>query len=230
MALKKVYPTNRNVAPGVGLDKNLYVKAGDFNPVVDAVNNLIDGTISTTTLTVSGAATIGGVTTPTGGVAAAGGFTTSPRNWHTGGRPASVSTDGTNATPSTTETYYAEVFVPANATLTGVALFNGSDVTGNVTVYLTNSAGTNLAYSASTAGSGTDAYQRIPFTATYNAVGPATYYVATQYSSATARYNTHIIGNFGTGKDTSTVYGTFPTTPTIPTTFTTGLGNIASLY
>lgn len=178
----------------------------------------------------SGAVTFAGAVTPTGGVASAGGFTSSARNMHTGGNPASVSTDFSDATPSTTETYYSEVFVPANVTLTGVALFNGSNVTGNVTVYLTNSAGTNLAHSASTAGSGTDAYQRVPFTATYAAVGPATYYVVAQYSSATARYNAHTIGNFGTGKDTATTYGTFPTTPTIPTTFTTALGNVASLY
>lgn len=179
---------------------------------------------------ISNTPTFTGAVTPTGGIAAAGGFTFSPRNCHTGTNPASVSTDFSNATPSTTETYYSEVFLPANATLTGIALFNGTDVTGNVTVYLTNSAGTNLAHSASTAGSGTDAYQRVPFTATYAAKGPATYYVVSQYSSATARYNAHTIGNFGTGKDTSTTYGTFPTTPTIPTTFTTALGNVASLY
>lgn len=178
----------------------------------------------------NGAVTFAGAVTPTGGVAAAGGFTSSPRCFHTGNTSAQVSTDFTDATPSTTETYFCEVFVPANVTLTGVALFNGSNITGNVTVYLTNSAGTNLAHSASTAGSGTDAYQLIPFTATYAATGPATYYVVTQYNSATARYNTHTIGVFGAGKQTGTTFGTFPTTPTIPTTFTTALGNVATLY
>lgn len=191
---------------------------------------VVDGITLSGAETVGGAETVTGVLTPTGGIAAAGGFTFSPRNCHTGGNPASVSTDFSNATPSTTETYYSEVFLPANATLTGVALLNGSDVTGSVTVYLTNSAGTNLAHSASTAGSGTDAYQRVPFTATYAAKGPATYYVAVQYNSATARYNAHTIGNFGAGKDTGSTYGTFPTSPTIPTTFTTALGNVASLY
>lgn len=186
--------------------------------------------VVTGTLAVTGTSSLTGALTPTGGIAAAGGFTFSPRNCHTGGTAAQVSTDFTNSTPSTTETYYAEVFLPANASLTGVAVFNGSDVTGNITVYLTNSAGTNLAHSASTAGSGTDAYQLVPFTTPYAAKGPATYYVVTQYNSGTARYNTHTIGSFGTGKQTSTTYGTFPTTPTIPTTFTTALGNVASLY
>lgn len=153
----------------------------------------------------------------------------SPRNMHTGGNPASVSTDFTDATPATTETYIAEVFVPVTVTLTGIAVFNGSDVTGNTAVALANADGTVVASSAATAGSGTDAYQRIPFTTPYTAVGPATYYVLRQQSSTTARYNAHTIGNFGASKKTGETFGTF-TTITPPTTFTTALGPVASLY
>lgn len=36
--IKRISPNNRNIVPGIGLDKNLYVKAGDFNPLVDQVN------------------------------------------------------------------------------------------------------------------------------------------------------------------------------------------------
>lgn len=196
-----------------------------------AVTGAISGPVAATTLTVSSTAGITGVTTPIGGVAAAGGFTYSPRNCATGGTAAQLAADGNDSTPSVTETYYAEVFLPANATLTGIATFNGSATgSGNITVYLTNSAGTNLAHSASTAISGTDAYQRVPFTATYAAVGPATYYVVTQYNNTATRFNTFAVGNFGAGKDTGTTYGTFPVSPTIPTTFVTALAPIASLY
>lgn len=155
----------------------------------------------------------------------------SPRLIHTGAGPALASTAGNDSTPVVTETYYAEVFVPDNITVTGVALFNGSATgSGNVTVYLTNLAGANVAHSASTAVSGVDTYQRIPFTAPLTVLGPGTYYVATQYNNVATRYNTFPVGNFGAGKDTGTTYGTFPTVPTIPTTFTANLGNLASLY
>jgi hypothetical protein len=183
----------------------------------------------------AGAQTIGGAKTfssniiPTGGVAAAGGFATSPRCWHTGSAPAQVSTDGTDTTPANTETYIAEVFVPANATLTGVAIMNGSAVSGNIKVGLANSSGAVVAESASTGQSGTDAYQRVPFSSTYNAVGPATYYVLLQVDNNTARFNSHTFGNFGASKKTGETYGTF-TTITPPTTFTASQGPIASLY
>lgn len=121
--------------------------------------------------------------------------------------------------------------VQETTTLTGVAVFNGSDVTGNVTVGLATAAGAPIAAakSASTAGSGTDAYQRIPFATPYAAVGPAMYYLQVQYDSATARYNTHTVGNFGCLVQTAQTYGTLASfTP--PTTFVTNVCDIASLY
>lgn len=167
------------------------------------------------------------------GIAAAGAFSASPRNVNTCSRPAVVAADGNDSTPVITEAYIAEVFVPSNMTVTGIALFNGSNVTGTVIAGLYDSAGSPVsgAATASTAGSGTDAYQLIPFTpGTVAVAGPATYYVVTEYSSATARYNALTVGTCGASKKTSTVYGTLPTTITPPTTFTTALGNIASLY
>lgn len=167
----------------------------------------------------------------TGGAGAAGGFSISPRGIHIGQTPAIASTDGNDSTPVITETYISEVFVPANTIITGIALFNGSNVTGNVTVGLADSTGAPItaAKSASTAGSGTDAYQLIPFAAPYAAVGPATYFIQVQYSSGTARYNTHVLGTHGVSKQTSQTYGTL-TSFTPPTTFTTVIGNIAGLY
>ena len=168
--------------------------------------------------------------TPTGGVAAGGGFAVSPRNIHTGDAPATASTSGTDATPVNTEVYIGEIFVPANCTVTGVAVFNGSVASGNIKVGLANSSGAVVATSASTAMSGTDAYQRIDFTATYAAKGPATYYVLQFVDNNTARINTHTVGNFGAAKQTGQTYATGFTTITPPTTFTTALAPIASLY
>jgi hypothetical protein len=76
--------------------------------------------------------------------------------------------------------------------------------------------------------SGTDAYQRIPLTATLDIVG-GTYFVLEQIDNTTARVNTHTLGNGGASKKTGETYGTF-TTITAPTTFTTAQGPIASLY
>lgn len=165
-----------------------------------------------------------------GGVPAGGLLSASPRNFAIGGLVPAVSTDFTNATPVITEVYFGEVFVGCNVLATGIAVFNGSDVTGNMKLGLYDSAGALLAQTASTAGSGTDAYQRVPFTATINLIGPATYYIANSFSSATARYNSPPLGSFGTGVSTAQVYGTLPTTITPPTTFTTNISPIASLY
>lgn len=164
------------------------------------------------------------------GVGAAGGFSVSPRLIHTGNAPPSASTSGTDATPVVTEVYIAEVFIPANVTLTGVSIMNGSAAAGNLKVGLASSAGAVLATSASTAQSGTDAYQRVPFTSTYTAKGPATYFVLAMFDSTSARFNTHTFGDFGAAKQTGQVYGTGFTAITPPTTFTTALGPIASLY
>lgn len=190
------------------------------------------GSVSTGAVTITPATTVTGAITPTGGIASAGGFTTrDPKTVRIGNGFPLVSTDGTDSTPVTTETYVSEVHIPNNVSVTGVALFNGSNVTGNVTVGLADSTGAPItaAKSASTAGSGTDAFQLIPFAAPYVAKGPATYYVQVQYDSGTARYNTHTIGTHGVMKQTSQTYGVFASfTP--PTTFVTAIGNMGSLY
>ena len=158
------------------------------------------------------------------------GQTISPNLIHTGGMPARVSTDGTDQTPVITEVYIAQIYVPANCTVTGVSIFNGSAVSGNVKVGLADSTGAVVATSASTAQAGIDSYQRVPFTATYAAKGPATYYVLVFVDNTTARLNAHTFGDFRAAKQTGQVYATGFTTITPPTTFTTALGTIASLY
>jgi hypothetical protein len=182
-----------------------------------------------------GAKTFTAAIVPTGGVAAAGGFSVSPRCCHTGDNPAMLSTDGTNLSVVVTEMYVAEVFIPANCTVTGAAVMWGDATNGNAKVALFDSAGTRVALSASTDVSAynADSYgTRIAFSAPYAAVGPATYYVGVICDDNTNRLNTHTLGNFGAGKIESLVYATEAGYATItpPTTFTTGLGPIATLY
>lgn len=207
------------------------------------VNLGIDGAITIAgAKTFSGAVTdastlsVTGILTPTGGIVPYAGSPSTFRQYlaHTGGLPARVNTDGTDATPSVTETYLALLWVPVNCTITGVSIFNGSATgSGNLTAYLALASATlaAIAASASTAIAGTDVYQRVPFTGGPIAVkGPAAYFVLVQYNNTGSRFNTHIFGDFPAGKLTSTVFGTYPASFTAPTTFTTGLGPIASLY
>lgn len=156
--------------------------------------------------------------------------TVQPYLVHTGGVPAITSASGTNTTPSVTETYLCMVTVPAATTITGISIFNGDANAGNATVYLTNFAGTLLGSSASTALTGTDAYQRIPLSTAYAPTGSFSGFVLVQFNNTSARFNTHVFGDFPAGKLTSSTYGTFPTGFTVPTTFTASLGPMASLY
>ena len=151
---------------------------------------------------------------------------------HTGGIPPTVSTDGTNATPVTTETYISEIFIPCEMTVTGIAILNGATVgTDKHFLALADIDGTVVANTATagTTTSGADAYQRIAFTTAYKAKGPATYYVCSQMNGTTDRYNAHAIGNFGADKKITTVFGTLASV-TPPTAFVADLGPMASLY
>ena len=191
----------------------------------------IDGTVDAATTFASTVAVTGAIT-PTGGVAAAGGFSATPCGQiHTGGYPAIVSTSGTELTPTTTSVYVVEIFIPCNMTITGVNHFNGSAVTGNITVAMYTSAGVAIsgAVSAATAGSGTDAYQAIPFATPYAAVGPAKYLLGFQYSSSSARPNCHLIGTVFSLAQASATIGVTTISP-VPTAFTATTAPMASLY
>lgn len=147
-------------------------------------------------------------------------------NW----KPLAI-TDGSEVACVATTTYIAQLYIPTGMTVTGVSLVNGTAVAGNVQVQLADSTGAPIAaaVSASTAQAGTAAYQRIPFAVAYAAKGPATYYVMLQCNNTAARFRAHTVGDFRTTSVTSGTYGTFAAfTP--PTTFTTAVGPVASLY
>lgn len=172
------------------------------------------------------------VTAP-GGIIAAGGFSTSGRSFHTGGSAAKTATDGTDTVVgANTEINVAEIFVDANALITGVAIFNGPTVTTDkYYICLYDSAGVFLKETA-TAGvstAGADVYQLVPFTSSYAIVGPATYFIGVMVNGTTDNHHTHAVGAFATVTVTGAVFGTSQAI-TPPTTFVAGDGPIASLY
>lgn len=141
----------------------------------------------------------------------------------------STTTTGTDTTPVVTETYIAEVYVANNCDATGVTILNGSAVAGNLKGALYDGLGNVVAQTASTAQSGTAALQAIAFTAVAKIKGPATYFIGVQCNSTSARIRTHTLGVMAAAKKTGETFGTItPITP--PTTFTTALGPVASLY
>lgn len=148
--------------------------------------------------------------------------------FHSGGVPPVATTTGTDTTPVTTETYISEIFVPHNVTVTGAAILNGSAVAGNVTIHLYDANGKPVISTASTAQSGTAAYQKIAFSATKKLVGPARYFIGLQCNNTLARFRSHPLGNFIAGKKTGETYGT--ATAITTSTFTADLGPIADLY
>lgn len=181
--------------------------------------------------------------TKDGGLDYGGGYRPSARLCHSGSAPAIISTDGVNAAVgATTEMYVCEIFVPATCLVTGIAHFNGSNVTDSIKIGLYDKNGVLLRATAGTQQSGADAYQLIPFaldganTAATTIVlpGPGTYYIAECFVGTTSTLQTFGTGSFGAGKLTGLVYATnFATTAltiAVPTTFTTLLGTLNSLY
>jgi hypothetical protein len=167
----------------------------------------------------------------------------SPRCFHTGGVPALATSTGTDTTPVATTEYIAEVSVHYPTVVNGIALFNGSVASGNVTVALRDALGNIIAKSASTAQSGTTAYQNIPFSTSYindngqtitesaaARIDAGTYYVSVQIDNTTGRLVTFPVGAFGAGSVTSGTYGTFLNPGVVPVTFTATKGPLASLY
>lgn len=175
-----------------------------------------------------------GTLTPNGGIVAATTFAARPGGiCHTGGLPARVAGDGTNAALVNTEVYVCEVFVPCNMSITGISWFNGATAgTDSRHSALLYSDGTVVAGSATGADviTGTDVYEKQAFTGgAITVLGPATYFVAFIASGATDKYNAHPFGEFRAGKITGETYQAI-TAITPPTTFTADLGPIAALY
>lgn len=142
---------------------------------------------------------------------------------------------GTNTTLVSGTTYWAELFIPRNVTLTGAGVLNGATVgTNSWIVALYASAGGAAVANSALAGvtsSGANAFQQIAFTSTYAAVGPARYWIAFQANGTTDTLRTIAVSTF-LDVLTKSVTGTFGTLPslTVPTTFTADVGPIGYVY
>lgn len=140
---------------------------------------------------------------------------------------------GTNTTLVAGTQYFAEVWLPANKTITGVAVLNGATVgADNGLVFLCNSAGTVVATSAlaGAATAGANAFQQRNFTAPYAAVGPGRYWLGYQSNGTTDTIRTIAADTFL--NYTGSAAGVFGTVPAItPTTSTTAdVGPAGYLY
>lgn len=142
---------------------------------------------------------------------------------------------GTSTTPVAGTIYYADVFVPRNMTITGVSVLNGGTVgTNKWIVGLHATAGGATVANSNLAGvtsSGANAFQDVPFTGTYAAVGPARYWIAFQTDGTTDRFRTVAASTFVDvlTKSAAGAFGTLASL-TVPTTFTADVGPIGCLY
>ncbi len=198
---------------------------------LDFLNKTSGSYVSKLLLSTAGALTASGTITATGGIIQS---TTAPRTrwmaWNPG-----VATNATSATPSATVVYMAQVYIPANTTLTGIGVLNAATVGTNKWVLaLFDDTGAPLANTA-LAGvltSGASVFQQIAFTGTYAAKGPRTYWIGAYMNGTTDRY--YAIPTIGqmvglSGSVSAQTFGTVASV-TLPTTFTADVGPVAYVY
>lgn len=130
-------------------------------------------------------------------------------------------------------TYIIDLVNPFTHPVTGVQILTGAaSGAGNGLVTLYDREGFLIASSASTATSAVaNAFSKIPFTAPVILPGPQQYFVGYQGSNATDTIRVLPAAN-ALFELTTSVTGTFGSTPNItpPTTFTTLVGPLATLY
>ena len=188
-------------------------------------------------LSITGTFTPAGAIIPSGGIQLTGGVTPLGGSTFSPFAVSSTSGVGTSTTPSATTVYLTEVMIPWNTTLTGIAVNNAATCgTNKYIVALFNSSGAPVANST-TAGvtcSGANAWQDIPFTSTYAAMGPQIMYAGVYMNGTTDRFYTipaagEYVGIAGTVTGQS--FGAVTSvSSSLPTTFTAGTGVIVHTY
>lgn len=204
--------------------------AGTANVVGDfsVATNKFNVTASSGNTTVAGTLGVTGATTLTGGLAI-----TTPLVNFMGWKPSTL-TSGTSTAAVATHVYVSQVYIPMNATLTGVYVNNAATVgTNKWIVALFNSAGAVVANSSLSGitTSGADAYQVLAFTGTY-AAKTGMYWIGLYMNGTTDRFRTvPAVGQYGgyTGDITGQTFGTVATI-TPPTSFTADVGPVAFTY
>jgi hypothetical protein len=174
-----------------------------------------------------------------GGISGVSGFTNF-YGFETGGQMALGSTTASGIAPVSGTIYLTQVYIPFNATLTGVALANSgtTNSAASAIVWLINSNGTpvahsNLAGQIYNSANAAYTYQSIPFTAQYSAIGPGNYWVGVTVSGATGAFYTAPgngayagLGGSVTGQSWGVVSGSIP----LPKTFTGGVAPMIYTY
>ena len=188
----------------------------------------------TTTFTITNAATVGSTLAVTGTTTATGGLllATQPTIYAAAGGLWQLATAGTDTACTNGTSYFVELNIPYNQTLTGVAYQVGSvGGTDSVIVTLYNSAGTVVANSALAGATvGTAAQiQSVAFTGTYAAVA-GRYFASVTFNGATAKFRTYPIpgSKFIAGSEAET-FGTV-TAITPGTSFTADKGPLCYVY
>lgn len=230
-ATSDVSASDTEVASGASVEitaSQYFISAASSSVIVEEVTGeaLVDE-VRAATATFSSTLAVTGATTLTGGVA--GGIPRNVCTWQ-----AVAATSGTDTACTNGTAYTGSVFLPMNATITGIQYLIGSvGGTDKVVASLHSASGAVLANSA-TAGAtvGTAAnLQQVAFTSTYAATGPAFYFVALTFNGTTAKFRTvpaHTQNGVVGGSETQTFGTVAAFTPN--TTFTADTIPVASLY
>lgn len=143
----------------------------------------------------------------------------------------SIATIGLATSASANSLWISEVFIDRTVLLTGIGILTGSVAAGNSIVGLYDTSGNLVASSASTANSGTGAFQEFSFSTTYTAKGPGRYFISVMTNNGN-----HIIRTISPADPsvltTVALQGGFalPATITVPTTATSGAGPIGYAF
>lgn len=203
--------------------------------VGDKLNMVANNPIASTNMVLSGNLGVSGTSELLGGIS--GGILLSTfKNF--GGFKPDVLTSGTITQGRSDSISLSQIYVPINATITGIKVLNGPTVgTNKWNVALYNNVGVPVAWS-SAAGvltSGPNAYQAIPFTAGYQVKGPGVYWIGAALDGATDNFRAVPAGPEGwglVGAVASQTWGATMsgTTVTVPTSFTANSGIISFTY
>lgn len=152
------------------------------------------------------------------------------------GATAYTSVNGTGTAPTATSLFCTELDVPYNFRMTGLGVLNGTVVgTDNHTISIYDSTGNLLANSAAAGvlAANASTYQNISLTTPYYLVGPALYFGCMQSNGTTATVRMVVSGTQDqilTKATTGQTFGTFVSSFTVPTTFTTAVGPYFTMF
>lgn len=200
--------------------------------VLSAANWIVSTTAVNTLVNYLGTTQTGGVSTTSTALAKARTMSIASVPISPGATLTTYSATDTAAS-SSTAVYLANVFVPANCLVTGIAILNGTNVTTDKVVnYLFNSAGKMI---GQTLAAGTvpvaDTFQEIDLITAVNITGPAVYWIGRQTNGTTVTLQKMVAGtaNMLAGTVAGTSFGA-ETVIVPPTTMTTNTGPAGFLY